>query len=45
MEGLSVEKNFSSRLNVAALRELGLEPIDQKEDDVDDDDPGLLRVE
>jgi hypothetical protein len=37
MHGFSSEKNFSSRLNIAALREMGLEPIDQKEDDVDDE--------
>lgn len=37
MQGFSAEKNFSSRLNIAALREMGLEPIDQKEDDVDDE--------
>jgi hypothetical protein len=28
MEGLMVQKNFSSRLNLAALKELGLEPED-----------------
>lgn len=47
MEGLMVQKNFSSRLNLAALKELGLEPQDgpgggfdglQPMDEKDDDE-------
>jgi len=32
MHGLSVQKNFSSRLNVAALREMGMH-VDEEDDE------------